>query len=193
MLTQFFKSINWVDVALVALFARTVFISVKTGFIAELFKFLAVFCALFISLHYYAYWAAMVVKKTTLPLESCQFLIFTGLWAAITFLFKLMMNGSQLLFKAETTHQGFDKYAAGILAAGRSIFLCSLTIFALLLVSHPYIHKQAVSSFGYKAAAKAAPNTYKFLYEHVIGKLFESEKLNADVFAVVGGHGVDPK
>lgn len=193
MLTHFFKSINWVDVALVALSARVIFVSVQTGFVAEVFKFLGVIGALFVSLHYYAYGAALASKNTTLPLESWQFLIFVGLWVAVTLAFKLVRDGIMMLFKVETTHQGFDKYAAGFLGAARAVFLSSLAIFALLLMNHEYVHRQTLSSWGYRIAAKAAPNAYGFLYRDFVGKLFEREKFNADVFAVVGNHGTHPK
>ena len=193
MLTQFFRSINWVDVALVLLAGRIIFCSVKTGFITELFKLLGVFCALFVSLHYYAVWAALAVKKTTLPVSSLECVFFVGIWALIALGVKLLRDGILLLFKVEATHQGFDKYGAGFLGASRAIFTASLVIFALLLTRHEYVGKQVLSSWSYKIAGKVAPNTYKSLYDQLIGKLVAGEKFNADVFAVVGGHGVNPK
>jgi len=190
MLTQFFKSINWVDVSLVILSVRVVFISVKNGFVTEVFKFLGLVCALFVSLHYYAYLAALAAKKTTLPEESWQFLIFAGLIVAVTAVFKFVRDAILMLFKVETTHQGFDKYAAGLLGAGRAIFLSSLVIFGLLLVNREPIQRETLSSYGYKVTAKAAPNTYMFLFYNFVQKLFEGEILNPDIFTVVSGqHG----
>jgi uncharacterized membrane protein required for colicin V production len=193
MLTHFFNSINWVDVALAVLLIRVIFISVKTGFVTEVFKFSGVLFALFVSLHYYSRLAALAAQKTSLPLASWELIIFLALWGLIVLVFKFLRDGIMLVFKVETTHQGLDQYAGGLLGAGRAIFLVSLTLFALLLVSHPYLHRQAVAAGGYKIAAKAAPNTYDFLFHHLIGKLFEGEKFNAEVFAVVGGHGTHPK
>ena len=192
MLTSFVKNINWVDVGLFVLCARVILISVKTGFVVEVFKFLGVLGALFVSLHYYAVCAAWAVRKIPLSPESWQFLMFTGLCGVIILAFKFLRDGILLLFKVQTTHQGFDKYAAGFLGAGRAIFLSTLVIFALLLLRHEYIHRQTVLSKGYQITAKAGPNTYSFLYHQVIGKLFEGEKFNADVFAVVG-HGAHLK
>ncbi len=189
MLTQLFRTINWVDVALFALFIRTVFISVKNGFIAEVFKFLGVLGALFVGLHYYAFWAEFLAKKASLPLVNLRFLVFTVLVVAVVFAFKLVRDGIFLLFKAETTHEGFDKYGAGVLGAVRGWLLCSTVLFAVLLVPHPWVHHQALSAWTHKTAAKAAPDTYSFLYHQLIGKLFEGQKFNADVFTVVSGEG----
>jgi uncharacterized membrane protein required for colicin V production len=193
MLTQIFKSINWVDVAAAALFARLIFISVKNGFVVEIFKFLGVICAVFFGLHLYSRFAEVLVHKTTLPLASWQFLMFLGIWILVGFGFKFLRDGVMLLFKVETTHQGFDQYAAGFLAAGRAIFISSMVIFALLLMHHPFLHRQAASSWAYKITGKAAPNTYSFLYHNVVGRLFPGQQFNADVFAVVESHGVNPK
>ena len=193
MLTHFFKSINWADVALAVLFARVIFISVRNGFVAEGFKFIGVIVALFISLHFYASFAAIIVKKTTLPLASWQFLIFTGLWAVVSVAFSLLHKGVLILFKVEATNPGVDKYAAGFLGAARAIFLCSLTIFALMLIHHDGVRRHTLLSYGYKITAKAAPNTYKFLYDNFVGKLVEGQQFNADVFGIVGKHGINPK
>ena len=192
-LIAFLKSINWVDVALAALFIRVIFISVRNGFVTEFFKFLGVICGLFISLHYYAVTAAWAAEKTTLPLISWRFLIFVALWAVVVLVFKFIGDGFMILFKVQANHEGIDKYAAGFLGAGRAIFLASLSIFALLLMPHTYIRHEAGRSWGYKIAAKAAPNTYAFLHRRMIGKVFEREKFNDDVFAVVSGHGINPK
>ena len=184
MLTQFFRAINWVDVFLFVLFVRVVFISVKNGFIAEVFKFLGVLTALFVGLHYYAFGAEFLAKKASLPPANLRFLVFTALVVAIVFAFRLACSGIALLFKAETTHEGFDKYGAGVLGAVRGWLLCSVVLFGVLLVPHPWVHSQAVSGWMHKAAAKAAPDTYSFLFRHVIGKLFEGQKFNADVYGV---------
>ena len=54
MLTHLIKSINWIDVALVFLLIRMIFVGVKNGFISEFFKFLGIVVAAFISLHFYS-------------------------------------------------------------------------------------------------------------------------------------------
>ncbi|MBI3315276.1 MAG: CvpA family protein [Candidatus Omnitrophica bacterium] len=187
MLTQFFRSINWVDVVLLVLFVRTVFISVKTGLIAEVFRLLGLVTALFVGLHHYAFAAEFLAKKTFLPLADLRFLVFTILVCAVILVFKFARDGILLLFKVKTNHQGFDKYGAGVLGAVRGWLLCSTVLFAVFLVSHPLVHAQAFSSWGHKVAARAAPDTYSFLFHQVIGKLFEGQKFNADVFTVVSG------
>ncbi len=193
MLTHFFKSINWVDVALVVFFIRTVFVSVKSGFVAEGFKFFGTIIALFVSLHFYSSFVHFLAKKFKLSALSLEFFVFVALWLLVTLFFMMLYKGIMLLFKIEANHQVIDRYAAGFLGATRGIFLTSLTVFALLLTHHPYFTSQTFMSSGYAFTAKAAPNTYCLGYNTLIGKVFEHQQFNEDVFAVISRHGVNPK
>ena len=109
MITHLIKSINWIDAALVFLFIRIVFVGVKNGFISEFFKSLGVVVAVFISFHYYSFLSAWVAKKTNISWGYWDLVVFAGLWLFVSFFFKLVREGILILFKMETTHQGFDK------------------------------------------------------------------------------------
>ena len=178
MLTHFIKSINWIDVALVFLFLRVIFIGVKNGLITELFKFLGVVIAVFVSLHYYAILAAKLAKVTTVSSGFWEIVMFAGLWFAVTVIFKYIREGILLLFKIETNHQGFDKYAAGILASGRGILICSLTIFLILLVANAPVKRLTLHSYGYKISGRAAVGTYSFLFNNLVDKLWAGQHYN---------------
>jgi uncharacterized membrane protein required for colicin V production len=178
MLTHLIKSINWVDAALVFLFIRMIFVGIKNGFISEFFKFLGVVAAVFVSLHYYSFLAAWVAEKTNFSWDYWNLVIFAGLWFAVTFFFKLFRDGILLLFKAETIHQGFDKYAAGIVAVARGILVCSLTIFLILLTYNGPVTRMTLHSYSYKIAGRAGVSTYSFLYNNLVSKLFAGEHFN---------------
>jgi len=185
MLTHLIKSINWVDAALVFLFIRMIFVGVKNGFISEFFKFLGVVTAVFVSLHFYSFLAAWVAQKTNFSSDYWDLVIFAGLWLAVTLFFKLLRDGILILFKVETNHQGFDKYAAGILAVARGILVCSLTIFLILLAHNGPVTRMALHSYSYKIAGRAAVSTYSFLYNHLVDKLFAGEHYNASAAKVL--------
>ena len=121
MITHLIKSINWVDVALLVLFIRMIFVGVKNGFISEFFKSLGVVTAVFVSFHYYSFLGAWVAVKTNITWDFWDFFMFAGLWFAVSVFFKYVRETVLILFNIETKHQGFDKYAAGIVAVGRGI------------------------------------------------------------------------
>lgn len=185
MITHLIKSINWVDAALAFLFIRMIFVGVKNGFISEFFKFLGVVAAVFVSLHFYSFLAAWVAAKTNLSWDYLDLVIFAGLWFAVSLFFKFLGDGILLLFKVETTHQGFDKYAAGILAVARGILVCSLTIFLILLAHNGPGTRMTLHSYSYKIAGRAAVSTYSFLYNNLVDKLFTGEHYNAAVAQVL--------
>ena len=193
MLTHLIKSINWVDAALVFLFIRMIFVGVKNGFISEFFKFLGVVAAVFVSLHYYSFLAAWVAEKTNFSWDYWNLVIFAGLWFAVTFFFKLFRDGILLLFKAETIHQGFDKYAAGIVAVARGILVCSLTIFLILLTYNGPVTRMTLHSYSYKIAGRAGVSTYSFLYNNLVSKLFVGEHFNTAAPKVLHPDGDWPK
>ena len=179
MLTHLIKSINWIDAALILLFIRMIFVGVKNGFISELFKSIGVVTAVFVSLHYYSFLAEWVALKTKISWDFWDLVIFAGLWFTVLFLFKFVREGILLLFKVETTHQGFDKYAAGIVAVGRGILVCSLTIFLILLTHNGPVSRMTLRSYSYKITGRAAVGTYSFLYNNFVDKLFVGEHYNA--------------
>jgi len=156
-----------------------IFVGVKNGFISEFFKFLGVVAAVFVSLHFYSFLAAWVAAKTNLSWDYWGLVICTGLWFAVLLLFKFVREGILFLFKVETNHQGFDKYAAGILAVGRGILVCSLTIFLILLTHNGPVTRMTLHSYSYKIAGRAAVITYSFLYNNLVDKLFAGEHYNA--------------
>jgi uncharacterized membrane protein required for colicin V production len=185
MLIHFIKSINWIDVALVFLFLRVIFIGVKNGFITELFKCLGVVLAVFVSLHYYSILAAWLAGVTTLSIGCWEIVMFASLWFAVILIFKFVREGVLILFKIETNHQGFDKYAAGILACGRGILICSLTIFLILLMNNGLVTRMTLHSYGYKITGRAAVGTYSVLFNNLVDKLWPGQHYNAAVVQVL--------
>jgi uncharacterized membrane protein required for colicin V production len=178
MLIHLIKSINWIDAALAVLFIRIIFVGVQNGFISEFFKCLGVVVAIFISLHYYSVLAAWMAQKTHFAWGYWDLLMFVDLWAAVIFFFKLVRDGMALLFKAETIHQGFDKYTGGILAVGHGILVCSLTIFFILLIHFGPLTRMTLHSFSFKIAGRVDVSIYSYLYNHLIDKLFAGEQYN---------------
>jgi uncharacterized membrane protein required for colicin V production len=185
MIIHFLKSINWIDAALVVLFVRMIFIGVKNGFISEFTKSLGIVVAVFVSLHYYSFLAAWVAKKTNMTWEYWDLVLFAALWLVVALFFKLVKDSLLYLFKVETTHQGFDKYAAGVVAVGRGILVCSMTMFLILLAHHAPLSRMTLRSYSYKIAGHAAVSTYSFLFNHLISKFCVGEHYNAAVVQVV--------
>lgn len=185
MLTHLIKSINWIDAALVLLFIRMIFAGVQNGFISEFFKSIGTVVAVFVSLHYYSMLAAWVALKTNIAWDFWELTVFAGLWFGVWLLFKFAGQGIVFLFKVETNHEGFDKYAAGIVAVARGILVCSMTIFLFLLTYNGPVTRMTLHSYSFKIAGRAALSTYSFLYNNLVDKLFALEHYNAAAVKVL--------
>jgi len=179
MITHLIKSINWIDVALLILLVRIIFAGVQNGFISEFFKSLGIVVTVFVSLHYYSFLAALIVQKTHLHWPYWDLAVFAVLWVLVTLFFRLMRLGLIYLFKVETNHEGFNKYAAGVVAVGRGILVSSLTLFLILLMHHGFLTRMAMRSYSFKITGHAAVGTYTFLYNHLIDKLCPGEHYNS--------------
>jgi uncharacterized membrane protein required for colicin V production len=184
MLTQFFRSINWVDVGLAVVFIRVVFLIVKTGFIAETCRSLGTVIAVYVALHNYSGIAAWVTKKVSFSPHIIELFVFIGLWAVVMVIMKFVRDGLLMLFKVETTHKGFDQYAAGILGVGRGLLVCSLIMFAVFLSGHMQASQMALRSLSYNIVGRAAIKTYAFLHHQIVERFVPKAKYNHAVDGV---------
>jgi uncharacterized membrane protein required for colicin V production len=178
---QIVNSINWVDVAMVVLLIRIVFIGVKTGFITELFKLFGVFCASFVALHYYSPLAVLLAKKINVSLVVLECSFFILMVSLVVIAAKYMRDGFLLIFKLETTHAGVNQWGAGIFSIIRALFLASVVMFGVLLMRVEWLQRETMTSVSSKLALKVAPNTYSFVYHHFVGKIFGKERFNQEV------------
>ena len=181
MITHLIKSINWVDAGLLVLFVRMIFVGVKNGFLSEFFKALGVVVAVFLSLHYYSYLSAWLTMKTGFAWGYWDLVICMAIWLVVAFFFKFLREGILILFKVETNHEGFDKYAAGLVAVARGIMVASMVIFLILLAHNNLVTRMTMRSYSFKIAGRASVMTYGFLYNNLVSKLFVGEHYNSAV------------
>jgi uncharacterized membrane protein required for colicin V production len=191
--TQILASINWVDVAMLVLMIRIIFIGVKTGFVTELFKLLGIFVAVIVGLHYYTPIAVYITKLTNWPLDIMQLVFFVFLVSLAVIAFKYLREGFLMLFKFETTHAGINQWGAGVLAVLRAWLIISLVLFGMLLTPFEWLKTQTFKSISKKLTLKAAPGTYSTVFNGFIGKIFTHEKFNDEVLSVISNNRVSPK
>ncbi len=187
--THFLQSINWVDVAMLVLFIRVVFIGVKTGFVTELFKLLGILSAIFVGMHYYSSLTDFLIQRTGWSVNWLAFLIFVILVSIVVVAITFFREGFFILFKFETTHAGLNQWGGGVLSVIRAVFLASLILYGILLSNVQVLQKQTFTSVSHKIVLKVAPNTYAFIFNNFLGKIFAKEKFNDQVFIVVSQNG----
>lgn len=183
--THILKSINWVDVAMLVLLIRIVFIGIKTGFVTELFKLLGVLSAVFVGFHYYSSLSALIIHKAHLSGAWIECTFFVLIVCIMILAIKYLRDGFFLIFKFETTHAGVNQWGAGLFAVIRAVFLASLIMYGMLLSNVEFLQKQTLTSVSQKLVLKVAPNTYSFIFNNFVGKVFQQEKYNEEIPIVV--------
>ncbi|MBF0489626.1 MAG: CvpA family protein [Candidatus Omnitrophica bacterium] len=183
--THFLQMINWMDVAMLALLIRIVFIGVKTGFVTELFKLFGILCAVFVGLHYYTPLAVFISKKINWSFQILECTFFGLLVILVVVAVKYFRDGFLLIFRFETAHEGVNQWGSGLFSVIRALLLISLILFGSLLSRVEWLERQTMTSVSQKLALKVAPKTYSFLFHNLIGKIFTEERFNQEANNVV--------
>ena len=182
------KRFNWVDILVIALALRIVYVSVKTGVVAELMKTLGVLLAIFISFHYYVKLAVFTGHYVAFSSVVLEVVAFVALWLATIFVCKLSRSGILMLFSVEAI-SAVDKWGAVIVSAGRFFLTVGMFMFVFLLTDNPYMERMTVTSFSQKYVMSIAPKVYRKMTDGFVVKFFPREKLNPAVFEELGQTG----
>jgi len=175
--------LNWVDILVLIIFFRLIFISLKQGLGAEFFKLLGTLFALYLSLHYYFYFATFLngyaanINPEISVLELIAFVILF----AFGYLFFWAMRVSTFRFISAEVNSEFSKWGGFVCAVLRSFFLSSLILFALVIPGKAYFKDSVRYSFSGYYFLKVAPATYTFIWESIASKFNSGEKYNSAV------------
>ena len=177
---EFLKSLNWIDLLVVVVAVRIVYIGVKTGFVTEFMKILGVLTATFVVFHSYTKIASILVPFAKIPLSLLEVIVFLGLWALIFGIFKFIRDGLFLVFTVQAI-SAVDRGGAAVIALVRFALTASLLMFALLLADKAYLERIVIKSFTQKHILLVAPDAYQKMTNGFVAKLFVKQKVNPAV------------
>ena len=181
---DFLTSLNWVDILLVAVCARAIFIGIQTGFIVEFFKSTGLLFAVFISNHYYSLIAGAIAEQVKLfELTSIQVFVFLTLWFLVTLIFKFIRDGIMMLFSIQANAQ-LDRWGGACIAVLRGLVVCSMVLFTLLLTQSPHVLKMAQRSYSKFIVSSLSTGIYTSVEQGIVAKFFPEEKLNEEAIEV---------
>jgi len=184
MIFNMLKNFNWLDIGILIIIFRVLYIAIKNGFTTEFFKFLGVICAVYLSMHYNGAVAdfirARLPVEEKMPLEFLDFLVFLILAIAGNFVFVLLRNVVNNLIKIEAVST-LNKWGGLLLGALRSVLLVSLILFALVISSIPYLKNSVKDSYLGPKVFSTAVNTYSWIWNNVFSKFAPLEKQNSTV------------
>ncbi|MFC1806831.1 CvpA family protein [Candidatus Omnitrophota bacterium] len=160
---EFLKYINWVDIVVIVLLLRAVFLGAKKGLTAELFNFFGIILSLVIATQWYSRVADILVINLNLPVWIAQFTCFVIIAQLIRVVFKY---GIALIFKILNIQfiPQLERIGGGILGLGRGIIIAGILLLALGFLPVSYISDSIYDkSYSGIFIIKAANRTYKGL------------------------------
>ncbi|MCX5712528.1 MAG: CvpA family protein [Candidatus Omnitrophica bacterium] len=184
MLIDILKQFNWLDVFVLILMIRVVYVATTRGFISELFKLIGVLVAIYLSFHYYTLLADFIRSKLPvderMPLQFLDFICFValaGIGYSIFAIIRIMLFN---LIKMDAVPR-LQKWGGFLLGFFRAWLLSGLIVYTLSISSVEYLHKSVYSSYWGKSLFYAPVNTYTFIWESIMSKFMSGEKFNSTV------------
>ena len=187
---EIIKRLNWVDIFVIILLFRILYVSLKSGFAAELFKLLGTITAIYISLHYFTLFsdwvvgsAKVTISKESMPLEFMDFISFVILVLA-GYLFFVGLRAVFYRFIKMEAVPTLNRWGGFVLGIIRGFLLASLIIFMLVISTISYLRDSTLDSYLGSRIYKIAPATYSWIWNSLTSKFMGKEKFNKTVFEV---------
>jgi uncharacterized membrane protein required for colicin V production len=175
------RQFNWVDILVVIVVIRILYIAFRQGLVVELFKLLGAFFAVFISLHYYSRLSDKVIEATNIPAEETDLVILVLLIGLILIVFKFVREGFLVTFKIETKSI-IDKWVGVFFGIARAALVSSLFLVALFFSQNEYMQNSIKRSYLGLKDLIISPQVYLSCFEGVYKKFSPEDKLNTALF-----------
>ncbi|MFA5068665.1 MAG: CvpA family protein [Candidatus Omnitrophota bacterium] len=170
---EILKNINWLDVIVLIISLRAVYIGAKLGLTAELFNFLGILVSLVCAVIWYARTANVLVVNFELPVWLSQFLCFIVIIQLIRLIFKY---GFALLLKIMNVQliPQLERLGGAVIGFGRGVILSGIIVTALGLIPSDYLRdsieeKSCTGGFLVKAVESTYTSLTFWLPEETAG------------------------
>ncbi len=178
---SFVKSINWVDVAILFILIRVIYIGYHRGIITELFKIAGTFVSIFVVLHYFAHLSLVIRQAMNYSQGFGNAIAFLFLWGFSTLVFKIIHDGVMSFFHIDA--KATARQIGGLLSAiVRSVLICSLFVVFLRITYVRILFESSQRSLVGSRFVRYAPQIYQNTFNGFIKKFFPTEEINEQAF-----------
>lgn len=180
------KQFNWLDILVIIILIRILYVAIKNGFSVELFKLFGTIFSVYLSMHYYIiisnYIGSRIGAKKVL-LELLATLCFIVLAILAYLIFMLLRTVFSRFIKLEAAPK-LNKWGGFIFGMVRGVLLISLIIFIFVISPFGYLKNSVNNAYSAKPLFKVASNTYSWLWNSITSKFMTQEKFNKTVLEV---------
>lgn len=183
MIIDFIKQINWVDIFVIILLFRIIYIAIRKGLVIEVFKLAGTLTAVFFSFHFFTSLSDFLLNKINLKFLSLEFLDFLSfiILALLGYgIFLLLRETLGKLIKMEAS-PNFSHWGGLFLGVIRAIIFVSLVIFIMAIPSITYFKKSINDSYLGKKIFYVSPKVYEGIWNSLISKFMPEGKINSTI------------
>jgi uncharacterized membrane protein required for colicin V production len=160
---EILKNINWLDILVLILILRAVYIGSKRGLTAELFNFFGILVSLVAAVMWYSQTADVLIINFKLPVWLSQFLCFVIIAQLVRFIFKYGLVLLLKMFNVQFVPQ-LERLGGGVVGLARGIILSGIIILAIGIIPNDYLKESIeIKSFTGNFLLKATESTYTSL------------------------------
>jgi uncharacterized membrane protein required for colicin V production len=135
---EIIKNINWLDIIVLVLVVRGVYMGAKRGLTAELFNFFGIIISLILAIQWYSRVADVLILNFSLPIWLSKFLCFVVITQIIRITFKYSLALLLKILNIQFIPQ-LEKIGGGIIGLGRGVIAAGILILALSFIPNDYM------------------------------------------------------
>ena len=160
---EIIKNINWLDILVLVIVVRGIYMGVKRGLTAELFNFFGIIISLILAIQWYSQVADVLIINFNLPIWLSKFLCFVIITQTIRIAFKYSLTLLLKILNIQFIPQ-LEKIGGGIIGIGRGIILAGILILSLRFIPNDYMRESIeTKSFTGSFLIKVTERTYMSL------------------------------
>ncbi|OGX44174.1 MAG: hypothetical protein A3G38_02195 [Omnitrophica WOR_2 bacterium RIFCSPLOWO2_12_FULL_51_8] len=192
MLHDIVSKINWVDLFVIIILLRILYIASENGLPVEFFKFLGTVFSLYLSLHYYSAAGTFLQERLYLkivPKDFLDFVVFALLAIAGYLIFVILRNlfSKNIVMEAAPN---LNRWGGFLLGLFRSLLILGVLTFTLLLCNINYLKQSVIDSYFASRIVRIAPAAYGLIWNNITSKFISHEKFNQAVDQVLSSNPV---
>lgn len=160
---EIFTYINWLDILVIVLVVRGIYMGAKRGLTAELFNFFGIIISLILAIQWYSQVADVLILNFNLPIWLSNFLCFVVIVQLVRVIFRYGLAFLLKILNVQFIPQ-LERAGGGIVGFGRGVIVAGILILTLNFIPNDYMRESIqAKSFTGNFLIRVAERTYTSL------------------------------
>ena len=184
MATSLIHTFNWVDILILIVLIRVLFIASRKGLLDETFKLLGVFVGAILSIHFFVRLGNWILVYLYVLEYKARGIALAGIFLTTLFIFRYLRIGvlSFFGFNEKEDSVGLIKgFFILIFRAVRGVLLISFLLFFFGQGGFYYLQASKNNSMLSNYISGVTPKVYELSYRYVIARFFPFEPMGLDL------------